>query len=392
VSQGFATIAASGSALEAVALAKRESGLVVRNIVFRNFNDGGGQTGAVVLYGPNIKSGPAQVDGVTVQNISAGADRTVNTAVASWVTLVPGGVGSTNRGSTGYFRNIVFSNAGPAALHDPGPTKAYIAIQAEGQLVLEDAYIDPGVNGDGDAASLDGTGVNAGPIFVGEDIWTWAGTATDAAGPIRIVRPTIRNCCFGVVATSANHVNRWGPLVVSSLTWDATEGPGFALTNAVAFTGNTAAGAAGVRVEDCRIYARGLSGGNSFKGISLYGRWDQQGHGVIRDNQIYIDAGANAVSATLCHGISILSTNAASFPTFDIVGNACVIVQNSAAPTFWKIKLQQANGAALVANTSWGQAGYINCETGQGSSVHVNEYNGAGTGAMLRNYATLISP
>lgn len=390
VSQGFATIAASGSALEAITLPKRESGLVVRDILFQNFNDGGGQTGALVLYGPNIKSGPAHVDGVTVQNISAGADLTANTAVASWVVLVPGGVGSTNRGSTGYFRNIVFSNAGPASINDTGPTKAYIAIQAEGNLVLEDAYIDPGINGSGDPASLDGVGTNAGPIYVGEDIWTWAGTATDASGPISIVRPTILNCIFGINSKSSNHVNRWGSLSVTGLVWDATQGPNWALGPAIAFTGNSTHASGGLRLEDCRISARNLPTGSAFIGIDAGAFWDQQGAGAIRDNKIFLDAGSHAVSATLCHGIRILSANAGSFPTFDIVGNACVIIQSSAAQTFWKIKLQQANGAALVANTTWGQAGYMNCETGQGSSVHTHEYLSGNP--MLCNYASLISP
>lgn len=372
---GWATIAASGSAIEAIATPKLESGMVMHDVSFEGIYRLAGPAGALVLYGPNSVSGPANVDGVHIQAEGVGdINEDGGVPVDMWLMIVPGGSGTTSRGTNGSFKNITIIGNGEPATANIWAQRAFVILPDEGRLVLEDLVVAPTL--------IEGINVSACPAV--SNTRAWGETSPPPLGGLHLIRPFLRDCAYGVQYQGGVGV---GPYVISGLTFRGAEGPGTGIVSAVYFAFTTRV--SDFRITNCDIYTNGRVNSVT-NGIFVQGdTWpNSNSFGHITDNRVTNDCGAVAIGAT-SYQIRVRAQSS-GLPNVNIHGNICTVVTET-ANGLGSIKLSRNLDAALSSPAAPGANGYIGVETGHSITV-ATQYNYATTIVMVRNSSILLTP
>ena len=396
----FATIAASGQGVYStiaggVPLAKLHTGMTIRGVQFDNFHRKAGPSGVLMVIGPDIKSGAADVDGIHVRGIPGATG--VGNLVDAWMLFLPGGnTNVTDRGTNGTFRNITFSAfVETPATTDTWANRGFIRIIPEGRMSFEDITITPtkqglfgGIDGPDGISS---PAINLSYPFTGD-------ASSTPGGPITLNRVRIENWTSGIQwSQNPSTVHPIGPFHISALHHVCTHVGTAANNNSILFNQGAAAVSGfmiqGITIENCRIENRGypvgrVQGGSIFLQSST---WAQQRPCVLRNNFVY-DEWTSVAFVAGSHQIAVMSFDVAgSVPTFNVVGNTTVRA-NTSFPLglAGTIRLQQGASSALTTNTKYGGASaqYTNAQTGH-SIVDTDKFLFANTFDMECNISLL---
>lgn len=387
----WATISASGNAiLNGYTL---QTGMTIQNVDFSNFHRKAGPPGVLMVVGPDIKSGGANVDGIHVRGIPGATG--VTNLIDSWMTFVPGGNVATNRGTNGTFRNITFSaETITPATTDTWANRGFMRVVPEGRMSFEDIILIPTKQ-----STMDGPDGIASPAInlsypLGGD------TTATPGGPIIFNRVHIENWTSGIIwAQNPTTVHPIGPFHIQALHHTCSHAGTGSNNNSILFNQGAAAASGytiqGITIEDCRIINTGypvgrVQGGSIFLQSSTWGR---NFPCVLRNNFVY-DEWVSAAFPASVYQIAVMSFDvAASTPTFNIVGNTTTRA-NTSFPLGLAglIRLQQGVSGALTTNTKYGgtSALYTNAQTGH-SIVDTDDFLFANTFDMECNIAQLAT-
>jgi hypothetical protein len=399
----FATIAASGQAVYAtiaggVPLAKLHTGMTIRGVQFDNFHRKAGPSGVLLVIGPDIKSGAADVDGIHVRGIPGATG--VGNLVDAWMLFIPGGdAGSTSRGTNGTFRNITFSAlVETPATTDTWTNRGFIRIIPEGRMYFEDITITP--TKQGLFGSVDGPiGISAPAInlnypFGGDNIFT-------PGGPISLNRVRIENWTAGIWWNqNPVTIHAIGPFIIKALHHVCSNvGNGISVNQSIAFNQGSAAASGytiqGIAIEDCQIFVTYDLAQAQIGTIFLQSStWSRNFPCFLKNNHVEDNWPASAVYVAGSYQIAVMSFDvASSTPNFNIIGNT-LVRKNLSFPSglLGLCRLQQGASLALTTNTKYGgtSAFYTNAQTGH-SIVDTDKFLFANTFDMECNMAQLAT-
>lgn len=375
--QSWATVAASGAAIEAYTGLRTDSGLVVKSVSFNNFNRIGGPSGVLTLYGPNLAAGPVDVSGIDIKAIgTTGIDSFPSAShVAHWVVMVPGGIGTTNRGSNGTYRGISFTGLGALpTLNDYWAGVSFIAVQDEGRLVLEDLFINPSLNA-GNPVWNTAYGVRALQNF-------WGDSPQAPQGGLQLIRPTFYNLAGSILIQGTSG----SKYVIRNATIRCADGPNTTIYAGIQMIFSTRI--SNFEISGCDIYSNGNNNSN-YIGILVQGAtWDFDRYGQIVNNMVMHDCGSGTIGINSFQ-IRVLSGTSGS-PFINIVGNTCTQVSGGFSQ-FGTIKLSKLANVALQSPAGPLDNGYCNVETGH-SDATPTLYHYVNNNLMVRNSAYLRTP
>ena len=362
------SIVASGSGL-----INAQGGLTIRNVRFSRFHRSSG-SGELFLQGPDLSQPAVNVDGITIDSFNFGVAET--DVPFSRLTIRPGGVGTTNRGTQGVFRNIHF-NLQPSSVSLDWVMNCIINLSTEGDLDCDRVFVDGWVNPTANSFQQGRTGIDI------QNVW---GVNTSVRGRVSLKNSRVWGMGRGIrVSTNpASYTLQNNEVYVNG---DGTND----LTRAFDINVDTHPAYAS-RVESCTAVMNNLPAASTAVGYRLNtSRWEYFAPVFVVNNNIYMSTAENDITSDNV-GIAVLSNHASSNINLTLHGNSGYY-NGAAFQGFLKGKMQRRTALGLDPGTRGGGVGasYVGAETGHDATIS-SLYFYITTEIMVHNNLYLETP